>query len=180
MGPDWQLSFVFRVPAMICHEEIIQLANTVISDLKKVSSRALSVVVAAGSSGDGVSFAEGAVKVARQGTSSSLCAGPYFARNSGFRHVFTSFLRRCTMSWHRPCFPSCSSVPTACLAPTVGHRARHRQPAVQRRVVHTAVPIPAVRCALLQRLPAADRRQREGDPHPVNVHGVLWRDVHHV
>ncbi len=58
---------VCRTVAMPSHADIIQTAAAVSGYLNKVANRALSVVVAAGSTAEGVSFNEGALKLARQG-----------------------------------------------------------------------------------------------------------------
>ncbi len=59
--------------AMESHSQVLQTALAVFGDLSKVANRALSVVVAAGTQGEGMSFAEGATTLARQGVCVCVC-----------------------------------------------------------------------------------------------------------
>lgn len=87
----WHVVCVTRT-AIHSHGQIMQAAAAVYGDLSKVANRALSVVVAAGASGEGVSFSEGARLVARQGARTQ-CNSPWLCVWEGGGRVWTPLLQ---------------------------------------------------------------------------------------
>ena len=83
---------------MPSHSEILQVSSGVSGFLSKVANRALSVVVAAGTSTEGVSFAEGAVKVARAGVAWCTYAPRRWCAHNGLGSLFVLALVECVCS----------------------------------------------------------------------------------